>query len=265
MHTMAEPATRQQEEKLPEKKVSPKALTRLGHAKAAIAVTKQVLSFGAGNQVEAIRATKMNSRFRLQAIRNHSYWEMAPEIRHLAMGYPDALVAAKADLVHGGNCGEHAWVAYHYLRLHAKGDPIQVSAKSGLDHAFVIMGDLKNEKDNEMAVSDPWPNNPTACLWEDHFAFTPDRTKIENHQSMVADGKSFKGAIAAGLKLSSYGEQLVNQMASDEETKQKTDKWKENHFWNHDDAASEKFEYKPDEAQQQAGAQQGGQQQQQGQ
>lgn len=254
-----------QGENLPEKKVSGKAYDRLGKAADAIAATKKAISHQ-GNQVPALKATNMNSYNRLRVMRDERCWEFTTnESRMLAQQNFEAYTAAKADIAHGGNCGEHAWVAYHYLRLHAKGDPIQVSAKSGLDHAFVIMGDLKNEKDNEMAVSDPWPNNPTACLWEDHFAFTPDRTKIENHQSMVADGKSFKGAIAAGLKLSSYGEQLVNQMASDEETKQKTDKWKENHFWNHDDAASEKFEYKPDEAQQQAGAQQGGQQQQQGQ
>lgn len=116
----------------------------------------------------------------------------------LAAQNPEADIAAKADLAHGGNCGEHAWVAYHYLRLHAKGERIQVSQKDDLDHAFVIIGDLKKEQDHDLAVSDPWPNNPTACLWEDHFAYTPDRSKIIDHQSQVADGKSYKAAIAAG-------------------------------------------------------------------
>jgi hypothetical protein len=244
MHTMAEPATRQQEEKLPEKKVSPKALTRLGHAKAAIAVTKQVLSFGAGNQVEAIRATKMNSRFRLQAIRNHSYWEMAPEIRHLAMGYPDALVAAKADLVHGGNCGEHAYIAYDYLRQHVSGERIQYAA-SEIDHAFVFIGDFKKEAASEVAVADPWPTAATACLWEDHFCLN---TKVNLRHDAVADGKSIKGAIAAGLRLNAAGKAAAAQSSTQAETDSAVADWKANHFWNQPDsvAAGSKFNYVSD-------------------
>ena len=240
-------------EHLPEKKVSGKAHARLQAAAGGIAATKKVIPHQ-GNQVPALKATNMNSRWRLQVMRDHRCWEFTTnESRQLAQENPEAAVAAKAELANGGNCGEHAWVAYHYLRLHAMGEPIQYSAKSGLDHAFVIIGDLATEKDSEMAVSDPWPNNPTACLWEDHFAYTSDRTKIENYQSQVADGKSFKAAIGAGLKLSSYGEQMVQRAESDETTKKQTDEWKENHYWWHDDAAAQgsKYHYKPETAAQQ--------------
>ncbi len=246
-------------EHLPEKQVSAKAMDRLKVAADGIAATKQVIQHQ-GNQIPALKATNMNSRYRLQVMRDQRCWEYTTdESRQLAYENREADVAAKADLAHGGNCGEHAWVAYHYLRLHAKGQQIQLSAKSGLDHAFVILGDLKNDKDNELAVSDAWPNNPTACLWEDHFAYTNDRTKIENNHSQVADGKSFKAAIAAGLKLSAYGEAMVKKADTDEQTKQQTDDYKANHFWNHDDAASSKYEYKqekPAQQQQQQGEQQ---------
>ncbi len=239
-------------ENLPENKVSSKAYARLGVAADAIAATKKAIPLQ-GNQVPALQQSKMNSYNRLRVMRDDRCWEFTTnESRQLAQQNFEAFTAAKADLAHGGNCGEHAWVAYHYLRLHAKGQPIQMSAKSGLDHAFVIMGDLKSEQDNELAVSDPWPNNPTACLWEDHFAFTPDRKQIEDNSHMVADGKSFKAAIAAGLKLSAYGEKMVKQVESEEATKQKTGDAGANHFWNHDDAASEKFEYKPEGPTQQA-------------
>jgi hypothetical protein len=235
-------------EQLPEKKVSPKAYHRLSLAAEGIAATKKVIQHQ-GNQVPALKATKMNSKYRLQVMRDDRCWDFTTaESRQLASEHQEAAVAAKAELAHGGNCGEHAWVAYHYLRLHAKGQPIQYSAKTGLDHAFVIVGDVKSEKDNELVVSDPWPNNPTACLWEDHFAFTADRTKIENYQSQVADGKSYKAAIAAGLKLSAYGERMVRKADSDEQTTKQTDDAHANHFWDHDDAASEKFEYKPERA-----------------
>lgn len=235
-------------EHLPEKTVSGKAYQRLGVAADAISATKKVIPYQ-GNQVPALKSTRMNSYHRLQVMRDERCWDyITPESQQLAYENPEADIAAKADLAHGGNCGEHAWVAYHYLRLHAKGDHIQVSQKSGLDHAFVIIGNIASEKDNALAVSDPWPNNPTACLWEDHFAYTPDRTKILDHQSMVADGKSYKAAIAAGLKLNAYGEQKVKKLESEAETKKQTDDAKANHFWSHDDAASEKYHYKPEAA-----------------
>lgn len=231
----------------PEKQVSGKAYARLQLAAAGIAATKQVIQ-RQGNQVPALLATNMNSMWRLQVMRDDRCWEYTTEeSRQLAMQHPEADVAAKAELAHGGNCGEHAWVAYHYLRLHAKGQPIQYSATSGLDHAFVIIGNLAGDKDDELAVSDPWPNYPTACLWEDHFAYTPDRKKIENHQSQVADGRSFKAAIAAGLKLSAYGEELAQRAASDAETKGQTDNWEMNHFWQQDYATADgrKYDYQP--------------------
>src|SRR6185295_18301095 len=171
----------------------------------AIAATKKAIQHQ-GNQIPSLQSTKLNSAFRLTVMRSKDCWEYTTaESKQLALENDEADVAAKADLAHGGNCGEHASVAFHYLRLHAKGQPIQHAAKAGLDHAFVLIGDLKADTDADIAVSDPWPNNPTACLWEDHFAFTPDRKKIENNQAMVADGKSYKAAIAAGLKLSAKG------------------------------------------------------------
>ncbi len=233
---------------LPDKVVSQKAHSRLKVAADGIAATKAVIAH-AGNQVPGLQATKMNSKYRLIAMRDPRAWEYTTaESRQLAGENQEADTAAKAELAHGGNCGEHAWVAYHYLRLHAKGERIQYSAKEGLDHAFVIIGDIKNDKDNELAVSDPWPTNPTATLWEDHFAHTADRSKIADYSHMVADGKSYKTAIAAGLKLSAYGEQLVKMSESEDATKKATETDREaNHFWNHADTASEKFDYVPEQ------------------
>jgi hypothetical protein len=241
-----EPGTRD----LPDKEVSSKGYARLQVSANAIAATKVAIQ-NQGNQIPALQRTNMNSKYRLQAMRDPRAWEYATqESATLARQNPEAAIAAKANLAHGGNCGEHAWVAYHYLRLHAGGEHIQVSQKQGLDHAFVLVGDLKQDKDNELAVADPWPNNPMACLWEDHFAHTTDRSKIVDHRSMVADGKSFEAAIQAGLKLSSYGEQLVAMSETEEQTKEATeDKYSENHFWNHDKTtkAGAEFDYKKEQ------------------
>lgn len=233
-----------EERELPKKEVSATAAARLDQARAAITATKAVLNFGAGNQVEALRATNLNSMARLQVMRDNKYWEIAPEVRAIAAANPEALFAAKADLAHGGNCGEHAWVAYHYLRQHAAGQHIQVSAKEGLDHAFVLIGNVQGaDKDADIAVSDPWPTRARACLWEDHFAFTPDRSQIEDYASMVADGESKKSAIAAGLKLSAEGLAYVNAKASDEQTEDVVGKSRENHLWNHPNTEASGSQY----------------------
>lgn len=240
-------------DKAPKKDVSAKAMSRLTVAADAIAATKKAIP-AQGNQVPALQSTKMNSYYRLQVMRDDDCWEFATqESATLASQNREAYEAAKADLAHGGNCGEHAWVAYHYLRLHAKGERIQYSAASGLDHAFVILGDIKNDKDNELVVSDPWPNNPTACLWEDHFAHVDDRSQIIDYTHMVADGKSFKAAIAAGLRLSAKGQALVAKADTQDQTDQKTGNWKANHFWNQPDtvATGHKYQYTTPAAQQQ--------------
>jgi hypothetical protein len=201
-----------------DKKVSGKAGGRLGKAQAGIAATKKAISFGAGNQSEAMQMSRLNSTYRLLVMRTDDFWEMSPEAQELANENPEAAIAAKADLAHGGNCGEHAWCAFQYLRLHAAGESLAVSAKEGLDHAFVLMGDLENDSDGDIVVSDPWPTRAKACLWEDHFAFTADRKKIDVQYDMIADGKSYKEAIKAGLRLSAAGKHYVSQKQTEKQT-----------------------------------------------
>jgi hypothetical protein len=230
-----------------EKKVSPKAMNRLNLAADAIAATKRAIQHQ-GNQIPALQATNMNAQARLRVMRSSAAWEYTPEAAALASKNKEADVAAKADLAHGGNCGEHSWVAYHYLREHAAGEIINRVSPSYVDHAFVILGDMKKDTDQELAVSDPWVNKPVSCLWEDHFA-KGAREEI-SAVTMVADGKSFKNAIMAGLKLSKVGEQMVKQASTDAETAEATGpKAGENHFWNHDDARApgHQFQYQAEQ------------------
>ena len=227
------------EEELEKKKVTPKALQRLAVAKEAIELTKKVISFGAGNQVEALAATKMNAKFRMDAMREPSYWELAPEVRKIAQANPEALVAAKADLVHGGNCGEHGWIAFDYIRQHCAGDTIE-RVTSDIDHGFALIGDRDKETGADVVVADPWPTQATACLWEDHFCYS---TGITSRKKMEADGDSLKGAVAAGLKLSEAGKAAAAKVATQEETDTAVDNWKANGFWNQVDSADKKYDY----------------------
>jgi hypothetical protein len=232
------------EDKLPGKTVTARAMQRLGVAREAIAVTKKVLSFGAGNQIEALKATKMNSKFRMDAMREPSYWEIAPEVVKIARENPEALVAAKAELVHGGNCGEHGWIAFDYIREHCKGDFIE-RVTSDIDHGFALIGDRSKEPHAEVAVADPWPTRATACLWEDHFCYT---TGITTRKAMEADGQSLKGAVGAGLKLSAEGKAAAERAATAKETEDAVSDPAGNHFWDQADSAQvgKKYNYTTD-------------------
>ncbi len=235
-----------------DKKVSGTAAARLGLAQAAVEATKKIFAFGAGNQAEALRATNFNSNFRLKVMRDAKCWEVAPEVRELAAANPEAFTTAKAKLAQGGNCGEHASVALSYLRQHASGEQLQKCAKAGLDHAFVIIGDLRGwfasllgghgvgaDTDSELAVADPWPTRAKACLWEDHFAFTQDRGQIVTKQALEGDGEDIVGTIQAGLKLTDKGKLMITQTLSSEDVESeidKSNKSKKKWVWNHPDA-----------------------------
>jgi hypothetical protein len=153
-------------ENIHDKKVSAHAMTRLSLAADAIGATKRAIAHQ-GNQVPSLKATQMNSYQRMRVMRTDELWEYTPEAKALAAKNKEADVAARADIAHGGNCGEHAYVAFHYLREHAAGEPINYMA-SVIDHAFVIIGDLKNDAANEMSCATrvcPTTRLPSRWKW----------------------------------------------------------------------------------------------------
>lgn len=231
------------------KKVSGGAMKRIEKAREAINHTKSVLSFGAGNQYDALKSSNFNSYYRMSTMRDMECWEIDPTVRALANKHPQALTAAMADLAQGGNCGEHAQIAYDYLCASMPGEQISQCDKEGLDHAFVIMGDTASEADNSLAVSDPWPTAATACLWEDHFAFTADRTKLNVRSTERASGDNVKAVIARGLKLSAKGKAMIEQKMSDTDTdkhlKEGTSRENGAHpwIWRHGPTASTEYDY----------------------
>lgn len=221
-------------------KVSGVAARRLSAAKAAIAQTKKAIKNGAGNQFSALKDTKFNSYFRMQAMRDPAAWELDPALEDLAARYPDALTAAKADLAGGGNCGEHAMYAFDWLRMHVA-DPVNRVDVSGLDHAFILIGDLKSDTDTDIAVADPWPTAATAVLWADHFAFTADRAQVNVRNSVSGDDEDVKAVLAAGLRLSAYGEEMIQSTLSDEQVEDELGKGTQGDhpwIWGQDNAFS---------------------------
>lgn len=223
------------------KTVSGTAMTRLNHAEEAIKYTKGILKFGAGNQLEALKSSKFNSNFRMGVARKEKYWDLTPEARKLADADPAAYKAARAEIAQGGNCGEHANLAYQYLRHKAVGQEIARGSVSGFDHAFTFVGPAGGAKDmSETAVSDPWPTAPKAVLWDDHFAKSamgkPADLKVKG--SMVADGGSPKDLIKAGLSLNAAGLKRINLKLTQQDTDDRIDK--------HEDERSEKADLEND-------------------
>jgi hypothetical protein len=231
---MAAPAV-QLKAKDGKKIVTGTAMQRLGHAKKAIEYTKSILEFGAGNQIEALQNSRFGSNFRLHVARSKKYWSMTPEAKKVADKDKAAYRAARAEMAQGGNCGEHANLAYQYLRHSAVGEEIARGNVAGFDHAFTFVGPAGGHKNmSETAVADPWPTAPKAVLWQDHFA-EPVMDKPEDLQTqgaMVADGGNPKDLIKKGLTLSKQGYAIINHKLSQKEADDKIDK--------HEDERAEK-------------------------
>ncbi len=231
---------------LPEKEVSSQAMGRLKQAADAIEETDKVMAFGAGNQLEALQATNFNSYFRMAAMRDNDCWELHPSVISLARQYPEALTAAKADLAQGGNCGEYAMVAFDILRQRASGDVVNRCDSEGLDHAYVILGDIAQEADHELVVADAWPTAPTACLWEDFFGYRSDRGDLNTRNTASGDDRDVKAAIAAGLRLSAKGEAMLQHGFDEEKTKEEIKSGREGEnpwIWAHSNTAAQGSEY----------------------
>lgn len=228
----------------PRKTVSAKAQARLSAAQEAMAYAKEKLPHGAGNQVTALQATNLNSFYRAQVSRDKSAFNIPAKVVDLAHKNPVAFAAAKAELAQGGNCGEHARLAYDYLRRKYPGEHIQLSQKEGLDHAFVLIGDPVKEGAAEVVVADAWPTKATPVLWEDHFAYEPDAAKILNQASSQGDGRDYKQEMLdAGLSLNAKGKADVQKSLTEVQTSEQLNRASELHLWNHQDTAAKDRSY----------------------
>ena len=228
----------------PEKLVSEKAMLRLHAAQEAINYSKEILSFGAGNQRDALETTQFNSNYRLRAARYNHFFNIPQEVVDLAEKNQEAFIAAKAELTQGGNCGEHAYVVYDYLRRKFPDEHIQISQKDGLDHAFVIIGDPSTDSDQELVVADSWPTDPTPVLWEDHFAYTSDKKKLLKKAESKGDSRNYKQEmIDAGLSLKEDALKFIEQSLDKEETNKQVNDGLGKWIWEHSDSAETKYDY----------------------
>ena len=155
------------------KKVVPretKALLDLGEQ--AIGIVKETISSGAGNIAYDLNASQNRGFEKLCYTRACTYH--APDIpknyRNLV-----AREAAQVRAGHGGNCDEHALLAGAELnRLLPAGTPLALCRIQGLDHSFVVVGDLEGDRAG-LVVVDAWPTAAQAVVGGDFKWGTPQR------------------------------------------------------------------------------------------
>ncbi len=185
--------------------VSPKVAARLKLAAQAIRFVKRGIP-KAGNQHEHVYDTKGNSYYRTQATRTTRIGNRveSPALKALASKDPLAAKAATIAATSGGNCGEHSVLAMHYLSGLDTGQTLTRAGVQGVDHAFVLIGDLKNDPLHEIVVVDAWVTNPQPLLYSD-FSFKKERSKILTFDVVKKVGnttRQARRALTRGLRAS---------------------------------------------------------------
>ncbi|WP_395300525.1 hypothetical protein V1599_17470 [Enterobacter sp. ECC-175] len=165
-----------------------------------IHTVKNVLRYGAGNQVHFNIPTKFSYSSKEQITTNFPARYLVDETRSIAKELSSGMRKGKsgtrrsalaAKMVGAGNCGEHADLAYVLCREYFSSEwtVCNVSSKR-IDHAFVLLwrGDnpemIHHSRDKldyisrGIIVIDPWPIKAQSVLWHDHFLY--DRGPIES-------------------------------------------------------------------------------------
>lgn len=225
-----------------DRKVSGKVGRRLNIAHAVIQDVKQINAH-AGNITHSLRASKGNSAYRGSILRDRvndeQHWKFSNDAaKRLALAYPEALHAARAEIMSGvsamgvaspgggGTCWDQAMIAFYFLRIKAAGEPIAV-VSSPIDHAFCHIGDGDKEPGSDVAVCDAWPTKATAVPWDEHFCYAPPGhpSAVSKSLNMIADGggtatdgkTDVKEAIKASLSLTPEAIQFIETVLTDKE------------------------------------------------
>ncbi|MEN0060663.1 MAG: hypothetical protein AAGA48_00865 [Myxococcota bacterium] len=199
-------------------------MDRLQAAQQAIDKTRAAFPDGSGNQSEDLFASGFRGNHRWRVTRQNGYWDYdeskpvkSNEARDYAERYPEAARAARVDIAGGGGCAEFGAYVFDILRQELPREPVYRVHRNNLDHSFVIIGGLKedkpehNEPDEALVVADPWPTSPRACIWTDHFAYSKDRSSIVIDKRVKGEPFDARKRIREALVLSDEGKQRINE------------------------------------------------------
>lgn len=141
-----------------------------------IAEVQTMLHVGAGNQITDLQRTRGLSGELTTLVRSIA---RMPTHNRLLQISQEALLAS---ILHAGNCGEHASIAFVLLWQRLAGYQLTYYAHS-IDHAFVVIGDPHNP---DAVVCDPWPREAMAVTLRDFFV----RTGIRNPRNIRFRGQA---------------------------------------------------------------------------
>ena len=171
-----------------EREVSPKVAARLRLASQALRFVRKGIPYS-GNQQEALVKTKGNSHYRMQLARSTTVAGRVPDMRGMAAKDPLAARGAVIACTGGGNCGENATLALQFLKGVGANQTFTKAGVEGVDHAFVLIGDLKNDPFHEIVVVDAWVTHPQPLLYSD-FVFQKERSKIRTFEVVKPSTKA---------------------------------------------------------------------------
>jgi hypothetical protein len=161
----------------------PIVILRLNMAQAAIATAKRKIPH-AGNILQHVFKTEGQSygltKLAREEADQESWWSKIYGEDRMVRS------AITARRVGGGNCGEHANVVYFELLKMNLGDRIsRCHMTDEIDHAFVLIGDPKDEK--TLVVADAWADVPQAIRYKD-WTFYPATYGIDRQE--VSQGQN---------------------------------------------------------------------------
>ena len=162
----ADTKTKQKDEFAKERIVSPKVAERLRLAAQAIRFVKRAVP-EAGNQLDSLERTGGNSYKRMRVARNTNVVTRVPSMGDLAATDHEASRAAVIACTGGANCNGVSMMSFQYLKGRGVDHQITRVGTKGLDHLFVLIGDLKHDKRSEIVVVDPWVTHPQPLLLTD--------------------------------------------------------------------------------------------------
>jgi len=107
--------------------------------------TRELLRFGAGNQLVDIINTNGESFTRVKLIRTKKNATVKRTVRYQA-----------------GFCGEFGELTFNLLAYQKRNKPVFAVEWDGIDHSFVVIGDRREISDKDIVVADAWTNFPIA-------------------------------------------------------------------------------------------------------
>jgi hypothetical protein len=170
---------------MPTVRVDRTTFSALTLAQAAITYARKALPYGSANQCADLLRQRNGDPSGAQALARLDFNRTAVDtmlaLPHGALPasfganpaagfqtYASALSAGVSMYYGAGNCGEHAYLTFHFLTTFGfPGLRITCVSSTAMDHAYTV---ISWQGCTDWIVCDAWPSKPQACRWSEFFA-----------------------------------------------------------------------------------------------